>query len=167
MSLKWMWFAVVLSSFLLLGACSLPYVNRYQDPLTAEEHLKLGISYEKEGQLEAAVREYRAASVEVPEAHYFLGNLYFQQDEYDKAQRRYKTAIKELPRDPRSYNNLAWLYYTRGTNLLEAERLILQALELVRDKDAEPYQDTLDRIRALQGSESASCGGEENRAGLL
>ena len=94
--------AVVFGSLVFLCACSLPYVNEYQDPLTPEEHLKLGISYEEEGQFKAAIREYKAASEKIPEPYYYLGNLYFQQGQYDEAEDNYKAAIREMPMDPRS-----------------------------------------------------------------
>lgn len=146
---------VLLGSLMSLSACSLPYLNKYQDPLTPEEHFNLGIAYEEEGQFKAAIREFEAASAEIPEAHFYLGNLHFQQGRDDEAEENYKAAIQEAPMDPRSYNNLAWLYYTRKNNLLEAEQLILRALELVKEEDSEPYRDTLHRIRVLQGRESA------------
>jgi tetratricopeptide (TPR) repeat protein len=158
---------VVFGSLVFLCACTLPYVNEYQDPLTPEEHLKLGMSYEEEGQFKAAIREYKAASEEVPEAYYYLGNVYFQRGQYDQAEDNYKAAIKEMPTDPRSYNNLAWLYCARKRNLLEAERLILRALKLVKDEDSKPYRDTLHRIRVLQRKESASAGGGEQKMGRL
>jgi tetratricopeptide (TPR) repeat protein len=45
-----------------------------------------------------------------------------------------------------AYNNLAWLYYTRGKNLDEAEMLVLKAIEL-NPLNEDIYRDTLQRIR--------------------
>jgi hypothetical protein len=42
------------------------------------------------------VREYEAASVEVPEAHYFLGNLYFMRFDDYNAEKHYKNETCSL-----------------------------------------------------------------------
>ena len=105
------------------------------------------MTYEQEGEYEAAVREYEAASKSIAEAYYYLGNIYFTLEEYDKAEKNYKIAIRKLPKNPRPYNNLAWLYFIQKKNLKEAESLALQAVELVAEEESGPYRDTLDKIR--------------------
>ena len=105
------------------------------------------MTYEQEGEYDAAVREYKAASQSIAEAYYYLGNIYFTRGEYEAAEKNYKIAIRKLPKNPRPYNNLAWLYYTRAKNLKEAESLALQAVELVAEEESAPYRDTLDKIR--------------------
>jgi len=119
----------------------------YNDPLTPEEHYKLAVTYEQEGNYEPAIREYMVASKDIPEAYYYLGNIYFTQGKFRAAENHYKIAIKNLPKNPRPYNNLAWLYFTQSRKLKEAESLASRAVELAPEKELAAYRDTLDKIR--------------------
>lgn len=120
-----------------------------KDPLTPEEHLNLGVAYERKGELDHAIKEYLMASKKLPIAYLYLGNAHFQKNEFPKAEKYYKKAIRKEPKNGDAYNNLAWLYYTRGKNLDEGEQLALKALELNPAKE-EIYKDTLEKIRALK-----------------
>lgn len=137
-------FIFILCSFLLLS-CSMPRFIILDDPLSPEEHINLGVAYEKKGEFEAAIKEYEAAAKKNPLAYLYLGNVYFEMKDYERAEERYKKAIEEDPKNADAYNNLAWLYYTTGKNLEEAERLVLKAIELNPSKSI--YEDTLQRIR--------------------
>jgi tetratricopeptide (TPR) repeat protein len=145
--MHWLRFLSTLLTLCFSFGCSIPHINVYKDPLTAEEHYKLAMTYEQEGEYEAAVREYKAASKSIAEAYYYLGNIYFTLGEYEKAEKNYKIAIRKLPKNPRPYNNLAWLYFTQARNWNEAESLASQAVELVAEEESAPYRDTLDKIR--------------------
>lgn len=140
-------------SCLGLAACSLPRVAVLRDPLTAQEHLQLGLAYEQDGELELAREHYEDAAEELPEAHFYLGNLAFGREDWDKAEREYKRAIKGLPNDPRPRNNLAWLYYTRKKSLERAEELAAQAVELAPEAERGEYVDTLETIRRARAAE--------------
>lgn len=138
----------------ILSGCSLPRVIVLKDPLSPEEHLNLGVAYERQGNLEAAIREYELAAPGIPRAYLYLGNSYFQKKDWRKAEAYYRRAIQEEPGNADAFNNLAWLYYTIAENLEEAEELARQAIELNPEK-AEIYRDTLEKIRLLrQGSKS-------------
>ncbi|MEG6548882.1 hypothetical protein V6C53_01425 [Desulfocurvibacter africanus] len=139
-----------------LAACSLPRVAVLRDPLTAQEHLQLGLAYEHDGELELAREHYEDAAEEMPEAHFYLGNIAFGQEAWGKAEREYKRAIKGLPEDPRPRNNLAWLYYTRGENLERAEELAQQAANLAPEAEKGEYMDTLELIRQARNAEGKS-----------
>lgn len=139
---------LVICSVLPAG-CSLPRIIVLDDPLSPEEHLNLGVAYERNGELESAIKEYEAASGKLPAANLYLGNVYFQKQELDEAERYYRKAIDKDPGNADACNNLAWLYYTKKENLGEAEELVLKALTLNPAKK-DIYQDTLDRIRALK-----------------
>jgi two-component SAPR family response regulator len=47
---------------LLLAACSLPRILVLHDPLNSQEHIDLGVSYEKRGEFSAAIKEYEEAA---------------------------------------------------------------------------------------------------------
>ena len=132
--------ALVLCTFL---SCTLPRIAVLHDPLTPEEHINLGVTYEKKGELDAALEQYMAASKELPVAYLYMGNVYFQKGDADHAEKAYDNAIRKTG-DARAYNNLAWLYYTRGEHLEEAEKLAQKAVEL--SPDANDFQDTLEKI---------------------
>lgn len=145
--------AAVLAMFCLgLAACALPRITVLGDPLTAEEHLQLGLAYEQDGELDLAEREYEEAAGELPEARYYLGNLAFAREDWDEAERQYEKAVRGLPEDPRPRNNLAWLLYTRGRNLDRAEELARQAVTLATAAERAEYADTLKKIRQARGT---------------
>jgi tetratricopeptide (TPR) repeat protein len=132
-----------------LFACASPRIIVLDDPLSPEEHINLGVTYEKKGELDNALKEYKEASKKLPLAYLYMGNVYFQKNEYDKAETFYKKSIKKDPENADAYNNLAWLYFIRRENLDEAERLALKAIELNPMKKA-IYIDTLEKIKGLR-----------------
>jgi tetratricopeptide (TPR) repeat protein len=127
----------------LLSSCRLPRIAVLHDPLTPEEHVNLGVSYEKKGELDAALAQYEAASKELPAAYLYMGNVYFQKNDSLNAERFYRKAIEKTG-DARARNNLAWLYYTRGERLDEAENLARMALAM--SPESSDFKDTLDKI---------------------
>jgi tetratricopeptide (TPR) repeat protein len=142
---------MVVMHVVLLAGCTMPRVMILDDPLSPEEHLRLGLAYEKDGELDNAIREYRAAAKRLPVAYFYLGNAHFQKNELDQAEKYYKRAIKEDSQNADAHNNLAWLYFVRRTNLDEAEELVLKAIELNPSKQL-TYEDTLEKVRDLKGS---------------
>jgi tetratricopeptide (TPR) repeat protein len=132
-----------------LCSCATPKIIVLDDPLSPEEHLNLGVTYEKQGDFDNALKEYKAASKKVPLAYLYMGNVYFQRREYDEAEVNYKKAVKKEPENADAYNNLAWLYYTKKERLDEAEELALKAIEINPCK-REIYEDTLEKIRSLR-----------------
>jgi tetratricopeptide (TPR) repeat protein len=135
---------------ILIWGCSIPRIIIIKDPLTPEEHINLGVAYEKEGEIDQAIKEYRLAAKKLPIAYLYLGNVHFQKEEWADAETNYKKAIKKDPQQADAYNNLAWLYCTRGENLDYAENLALKAIELGSSKEP-TYRDTLEKIREKRG----------------
>jgi tetratricopeptide (TPR) repeat protein len=149
-SLKTLALAVVA---LTIASCALPRIAILHDPLSPEEHVNLGVSYEKRGELDAALKEYKAAAKKLPLASLYMGNVYFQQKKLPQAEKSYRAAIKKT-QVAEAYNNLAWLYYTTNTRLDEAEQLAARAVEL--SPDTEEFRDTLGQIREKRGREQLS-----------
>ena len=136
-------------SLLFSSGCVLPKIIVPEDPLTAEEHLDLGVAYEKRGEFDSAIKQYRLAAKKLPIAYLYLGNAHFQKNELHEAEESYKEAIKREAHNADAYNNLAWLYYVKGNNLDEAEGLAKKALELNPSKK-NIYGDTLEKIRGVK-----------------
>ena len=138
-----------LCAMLLATSCSFPRVIILKDPLTPEEHLSLGVTYEQQGDFDNAIKEYRLAAKNLPRANLYLGNAYFQKREWKEAEGFYRKAMEAEPGNADAHNNLAWLYYTRKENLDQAEGLAQKAVELNPAK-GDVYRDTLEKIRELR-----------------
>lgn len=133
------------------GCGSIPQIIVLEDPLTPEEHLNLGIAYEKKGEFDPAIKEYEAAAKKLNIANLYIGNAYLEKKDFNKAETYYTRAI-ETDNDPRlgdAYNNLAWLYYLKNEQLDKAEALVMKAIE-VNPAGAGNYKDTLAQIRKLK-----------------
>ena len=135
---------------IMFAGCAVPHIMILEDPLSSEEHLKLGIAYEKDGEFDNAIKEYKVAARRLPVAYLYLGNAHLQKNELVQAEKYYKKAIRKEPLNADAHNNLAWLYYMRGENLIKAENLALRAIELNPSK-IDVYQDTLEKVRELKG----------------
>lgn len=141
---------LMLTLVVIIAGCAMPRIIIYDDPLSSEEHLKLGMAYEKDGELDNAIGEYKAAARKLPIAYLYLGNVHFQKNELDQAEKYYKKAIRKEAHNADAHNNLAWLYYIREENLDKAENLALRAMELDPSK-RDIYMDTLEKVRELKG----------------
>jgi tetratricopeptide (TPR) repeat protein len=129
---------------LFLISCSscarLPHVVVPTDPLTAEEHVKLGAIYAKEALREEAQREFETALSQKPDfvpALIGLGNLSFEKGNHENAEQYYARALEVVPGHPGASNNLATVYVEQNRRLEEAEQLGLQAL--AADGALKPY----------------------------
>lgn len=127
----------------------MPRIIILNDPLSPEEHINLGLSYEQKGEFDAALKEYKVASKDLAIAYLYIGNLYFQKGEFEEAEKNYKKAIKKTS-DPRAMNNLAWLYYTLNKELGEAEKLAESAVRM--NPDNRDFLDTLNKIKERRQS---------------
>lgn len=130
--------------FLTTASCAFPKIIVLHDPLSPEEHINLGLTYEKRGEIEDAIEEYKKAAKDLPTAYLYLGNIYYGKGEYSVAEGYYRKVIKKKPDLADAYNNLAWMFYRSGTNLKEAEALSQKALEL--DPSNDNYKDTFKAI---------------------
>ncbi len=146
-------FLFLFLSLALSSCASLPRIIILHDPLTPVEHVNLGVAYERKGQYDAAIKQYREASKKLPSAWVYMGNASFEKGDMGKAEKYYKKAIDKDKNNPDGYNNLAWLYYTQKEKLDEAETLAGKAVLLSANDPAKEatYKDTLNKIKALKG----------------
>ncbi|MDI1472757.1 tetratricopeptide repeat protein [Thermodesulfovibrio sp. 1176] len=144
--------SIIFLFFIFISGCSMPQIVVLKDPLTPEEHLQLGLSYEKKGLIDEAIKHFKEASKYDARGFLFLGNLYFKQNQFDDAEVNFKKAIKKDNKLADAYNNLAWLYLTKNINLDEAEELVKKAIELEKEntEKIKYYQNTLDKIKNLK-----------------
>jgi tetratricopeptide (TPR) repeat protein len=116
--------ALLLLSLLLAGGCSrLPKVIVLSDPLTAAEHVDLGVAYERKGELDLAQREYERAlrkDGKFYRARVNLGNIFLAKKEYGTAREEYLLALELRPGDAEATNNLAWAAIFSGEGIDEA-----------------------------------------------
>jgi Tfp pilus assembly protein PilF len=140
------WFVII--SLMVISGCAFPRIVIIDDPLSPDEHINLGVTYEKQGDLDNAFKEYEKASKKIPLSYLYMGNILMQKSDYVNAEVYYKKAIKKVPDNADSRNNLAWLYYLKKEKLDEAEKLALEAIVLSPEK-ADVYRDTLNKIRQL------------------
>jgi tetratricopeptide (TPR) repeat protein len=118
---------------LMITACGFPRIVILHDPLTAEEHLRLGRLYEQRQEWAAAKAEYEEALESASTADLTgparvgLANAYAQLGRSREAERLYREILKEnslaRPLRAQAGNNLAWLYLQQGRDLAEAVRL--------------------------------------------
>src|SRR5659263_453854 len=115
---------VLLLVLLLAGGCSrIPKIIILEDPLTAAEHVELGVAYERKGELDLARREYERAlrkDRKFYRARLNLGNIFLTKKEYGKAREEYRLALELRPGDAEATNNLSWAAIFSGEGIDEA-----------------------------------------------
>jgi Flp pilus assembly protein TadD len=103
--------AFALVALIILAGCArVPKLIVLTDPLSAEEHVMLGVGYEQQAEFFLAEREYGRALKKDPrcfQARINLGNVALAQREYQFARKQYLKALEIRPGDPEATNNLA------------------------------------------------------------
>ena len=141
----------ILATAFLSGCASVPKVIVLHDPLSAEEHLSLGLGYELNGEYNEAIGAYDKAARKSEGDYrplYFMANAYYKKGEYDLAESYYRRALGVSPGNGDIYNNLAWTYMA-AEQLDEARAEIEKALGIRRDPY---YLDTLANIYGRMGN---------------
>ena len=109
---------------LLAGGCSrVPRIIVLEDPLTAAEHVELGVAYERKGELDLARREYERAlrmDGKFYRARVNLGNVFLAKKEFGKAREEYLLALELQPGDAEAINNLSWAAILSGEGIEDA-----------------------------------------------
>jgi tetratricopeptide (TPR) repeat protein len=123
--------ALFIAELLILEGCSLPRIIILNDPLSAEEHVKLGRIYESQGNADLAAQQYEAAVKMDPKcvsSLLLLGDLSFRSGNYEAAESAYQKAIALQPENGDIYNNLCWVYLKQNHGIDKAGDLIKKAL---------------------------------------
>src|SRR4030067_2200561 len=139
---------VIVSLILLLSVSSCVPISRIivlHDPLTMDEHITLGLSYEQKGENDLAVQEYNKA-MKMSDGDlrplFYAGNVYYKKKEYKLAEKYYNKALKIAPDNGDVHNNLAWVYIDTG----KYEDAGREAEKAVRIKRSPYYLNTLAHI---------------------
>lgn len=140
---------ILLVAGVLVGCGRIPRIIVLSDPLSAKEHLELGVAYERKGELELAAREYERAlrkDHELVQARINLGNVRVAKREYREAQEEYREALALQPGHPEAANNLAWAAILSGTGL-EGAAARMEAILAKEEHRTPPLLDTLGVLR--------------------
>jgi Tfp pilus assembly protein PilF len=117
---------------LLFSGCSLPKIIVLHDPLSAEEHVKLGGIYDSQGKTGLAREQYRLAVKQDPKngrAWSLLGDIAYRDKDYPDAEKAYGKALSLDPKNGDLMNNLAWVYVQQEKRTGKAQELVRAALE--------------------------------------
>lgn len=168
-SLSLGWALLLVTVLGSVEACSnLPRIVILHDPLTPQEHVTLGASYQARGRGDLAAREFEAAlrrQAEFVPALIGLGNLAYEADAFEEAEGFYRRALTASPEHPAASNNLALVHLARGERLDEAERMTRNAA--AQGGAIRPYAlDTLARIYTRQGRYREAARALEEAAAL-
>ncbi len=135
------------------GCSRLPRIIVLEDPLSAAEHLDLGVAYERKGELDLAAREYERAlgkEAGLVQARVNLGNVRLARKQYGEARREYLRALDVRPGDLDAENNLAWVAILSGDGIDDALRR-LEAVLAAGASRPPPVLDTLGALRMRAG----------------
>jgi len=121
---SWRRVPTLLLALLLAAGCSrVPRIIVLEDPLTAAEHVDLGVAYERKGELDLARREYERALAmdgKFLQARVNLGNIHLAKKEFAKAREEYLRALDLRPGNAEATNNLSWAAIFSGEGIGEA-----------------------------------------------
>ena len=135
---------VLLLAVLLAGCGRVPRIIVLEDPLSADEHVTLGVAYERKGELGPAAREYERALKKDGKsfrARVNLGNVRLAEKMYGEARAEYLKALALRPADAEATNNLAWAAIRSGNDREEALRRLDAVFE-----DREPRPPPMDGL---------------------
>ena len=142
----------ILLGFLAASCAPLPKIVVLHDPLSAGEHASLGAAYEKRGEYDPALSEYRAAlkkaetGEEKGKAYFMIGNVHYLKGEYERAEGFYEKSLRANPSFAAAYNNQAW----NNLKLGKPDRARESAERAAAlEPDNGEFQDTLRTLREI------------------
>lgn len=149
--------AIAIACFLIIGSCAyFPPAPPHEPPgalLSYDEHMQLASVYEKRGERNLALREYRNAAGADPSRahpHFAMGNIYLASGYLLEAENNFLKAIEIEPDVGVFYNNLGWLYlYTNRP--IAADSMAKRGLTLDPQRSY-IYLDTLGVVETKLGN---------------
>ena len=137
-------------------------------------HFNLGVLYEERGDVRRAVEQYQRAIDIAPKyfkAQFNLGRLYAGMGDVDRAQRLWESAIESNPHFVQGYYYLAKLLLNEGGDLIRAEKLAREGIELDPDHEEGPLgyyllADLLNRTGRGAEARQAAAKGREIQASM-
>lgn len=144
---------VLVAALLLLSGCSLPKIVVLHDPLSAEEHMRLGTIYEAQDKPGPAREQYRMAAQQDNKhvkAWMRYGDLSYREGDLAEAEKAYEAAVDLDQTNGDVRNNLAWVYLKRDRKLSKARELVAQAMDL-NPAHRPYYLDTLGMLLLRSG----------------
>ena len=142
----------------LLAGCS--HLVILHDPLSAAEHNDLGLSYERQGELDRAASEYRRSLSHDPRyaiARVNLGNVHAHAGRWAEAEQCYRRALRDHPDDADAMNNLATALLAQHKQPDEAWLLAARA-NLHGGAPDSVYRVTLNEAEAALRARDAAAG---------
>lgn len=83
------------------------------DAVKSKEHFNKGVTFEKSGDLQNALNEYKSSIAEDPnfvDAYINKGNVHFQLGQYNEALRSFQTASEKDPKNVAAFKNLGLVH---------------------------------------------------------
>jgi len=148
-----------LAAAVAAGCGHVPKIVVLEDPLSAEEHVALGVAYEEKGELTLAAREYERALAKDPSSFHArvdLGNVRLAEKRYADAREEYLKALELRPGAPEATNNLAWAAIYSGNGREDA----LRRMEAVLAEPTRRSPPLLDTLGVLLGTLSRATEAE-------
>lgn len=167
--MKRTFFALLLAAAPLVAGCTLPKIVVLHDPLSADEHVRLGVIYRSEGKTALARDQFREATRQDRThalAWALLGEASLQLDETAEARRAYSQAVELDPGNGDLRNNLAWVHVQQNEDLDKAQELVERAMELT-PAHTPYYLDTLGVIQLMQGKAAVAAETLKRSVGLI
>jgi len=123
-------FAFLLGFFFFISCEKKVSIVKVDDGLSAEEHIKLGMIYYQDGEIEAARKQFERAVLEDKanaDAWFGLGLCQHRLENYEQAGRAFQKAVELRPDYATAHNNLADCYLKLG-RLDRAEKEAQEAI---------------------------------------
>ncbi|WP_218934146.1 tetratricopeptide repeat protein [Rosistilla ulvae] len=120
-----------------------------EEPNLADAHLLYGFAYHKAGMKSEAIEHLEKIVDQRPEMHLTLADLYDQVSEKSQAKKHYKLAkayleelLAEEPSDATARTQLALIHF-RNSEFPEAEKLLVEGMQLATEAGLQPQSKTL------------------------
>lgn len=108
---------IIISTLLLMTANSLPMAQNEQQPSTAKDYVKRGLSFERKGDLDRAIKDYSQAiklAPDDPDGYNNRGLALLDKRKFDEAIVDFTKLISLRPQEAKCYFNRGLAYLEKG-----------------------------------------------------